>query len=317
MAGKRYNQEQILSIVKEHEEGLSMQDVISKYGVTKTTFSRWRKNVVYKEIEFHIKNNHWDQAIGLAKQLPQKDLVNELQFWQKLGAQVRSSSEVSSSNFIIKDHIDLVLHVSGNVHLPGNFSLDTFDDNKPWIQGRHSIVIDGDLKVDGGIENLCPNSGTWLIVSGGITADYLIGGGSVIEAGSTSEFKYAVIGHYNDGAIYLNGVNCPFLWSEDHILNEIDFDKYPNANDAIEALGQCEIQVKVTDDTEFVLDLIQPKIRKKIEAQMREDYLDEIEEEGDDYIMSMSVFEEYLLYYLFDEEGEPQFEYVFNEIFNE
>ena len=37
MAGKRYNQEQILSIVKEHEEGLSTQDVISKYGVTKTT----------------------------------------------------------------------------------------------------------------------------------------------------------------------------------------------------------------------------------------------------------------------------------------
>ena len=79
IVGKSYNSEQILSIVKEHVEGLSMQDVISKYGATSVTFSRWRKSVVYKEIESHIQNNRWDEAIGLAKQLPQKNLVNELQ----------------------------------------------------------------------------------------------------------------------------------------------------------------------------------------------------------------------------------------------
>ena len=42
MKGKRYSDEQIISILKEHESGVSAQELIRKYGIANGTFYRWK-----------------------------------------------------------------------------------------------------------------------------------------------------------------------------------------------------------------------------------------------------------------------------------
>jgi len=42
MKGKRYTEEQIIGILKEHEAGMPAQDVIRKHGIANGTFYRWK-----------------------------------------------------------------------------------------------------------------------------------------------------------------------------------------------------------------------------------------------------------------------------------
>lgn len=42
MKRKRYSEEQIIKILKEHEAGLSAEDVIRKHGIAHSTFHRWK-----------------------------------------------------------------------------------------------------------------------------------------------------------------------------------------------------------------------------------------------------------------------------------
>lgn len=42
MKGKRYAEEQIIGILKEHEPGMPAQDVIRKHGIANGTFYRWK-----------------------------------------------------------------------------------------------------------------------------------------------------------------------------------------------------------------------------------------------------------------------------------
>jgi putative transposase len=42
MKGKRYTEEQIIGILKEHEAGVPAQDVIRKHGIANGTFYRWK-----------------------------------------------------------------------------------------------------------------------------------------------------------------------------------------------------------------------------------------------------------------------------------
>lgn len=42
MKGKRYTEEQIIGILKEHEAGMPAQDVIRKRGIANGTFYRWK-----------------------------------------------------------------------------------------------------------------------------------------------------------------------------------------------------------------------------------------------------------------------------------
>ena len=42
MKRKRYSEEQIINILKEHEAGLSAEDVIRKHGIAHSTFHRWK-----------------------------------------------------------------------------------------------------------------------------------------------------------------------------------------------------------------------------------------------------------------------------------
>jgi putative transposase len=42
MRRSRYKEEQIIAILKEHQAGLSAQDLCRKYGVSDATFYKWR-----------------------------------------------------------------------------------------------------------------------------------------------------------------------------------------------------------------------------------------------------------------------------------
>jgi len=42
MKGKRYTEEQIIGVLKEHEAGMPAQDVIRKHGIANGTFYRWK-----------------------------------------------------------------------------------------------------------------------------------------------------------------------------------------------------------------------------------------------------------------------------------
>lgn len=42
MKGKRYTEEQIIGILKEHEAGMPAQEVVRKHGIANGTFYRWK-----------------------------------------------------------------------------------------------------------------------------------------------------------------------------------------------------------------------------------------------------------------------------------
>lgn len=42
MKRKRYSEEQIISILKEHEAGMAVRDLVRKYGVSEQSIYRWR-----------------------------------------------------------------------------------------------------------------------------------------------------------------------------------------------------------------------------------------------------------------------------------
>lgn len=42
MKGKHHTEEQIIGILKEHEAGLSAQDLVRKHGISNGTFYRWK-----------------------------------------------------------------------------------------------------------------------------------------------------------------------------------------------------------------------------------------------------------------------------------
>tara|TARA_R110002124_G_scaffold280303_1_gene453506 strand:+ start:143 stop:409 length:267 start_codon:yes stop_codon:yes gene_type:complete len=42
MKGKRYSEEQIIGILKEHEAGMPAQEVVRKHGIANGTFYRWK-----------------------------------------------------------------------------------------------------------------------------------------------------------------------------------------------------------------------------------------------------------------------------------
>ena len=42
MKGKRYTEEQIIGILKEHDAGLSVQDIIRKHGISNGTLYHWK-----------------------------------------------------------------------------------------------------------------------------------------------------------------------------------------------------------------------------------------------------------------------------------
>jgi putative transposase len=42
MKGKRYSQEQIIGILKEHEAGVKVADLVRQHGISEQSFYRWK-----------------------------------------------------------------------------------------------------------------------------------------------------------------------------------------------------------------------------------------------------------------------------------
>ena len=50
MKRKRYTEEQIIGMLKEHEAGLSAEDVVRKHGIAHSTFHRWKSKYSGMEV---------------------------------------------------------------------------------------------------------------------------------------------------------------------------------------------------------------------------------------------------------------------------
>lgn len=50
MKGKRYTEEQIIGILKEHEAGVPAPEVIRKHGIANGTFYRWKSKFAGMEV---------------------------------------------------------------------------------------------------------------------------------------------------------------------------------------------------------------------------------------------------------------------------
>jgi len=127
------------------------------------------------------------------------------------------------------------------VYIDGDLSIDNLD-----LDALHSytdgIIINGDLVVDGGIENFNGDNGAFLIVKGEVLADFVIGGGSEIYLGK-SFINTFTVGHYNHGTLTLSGFSLFFLDS-DHCC-DIGFDFSENKFDLFDEPADIEKFVKI------------------------------------------------------------------------
>ena len=79
-----------------------------------------------------------------------------------------------------------------------------------------ALIIKGNLTVNGGITNTHSSIGAALVVRRNIIADYLIAGGSMISlCGDTLIYSF-VIGHYNDGTLFINNIDTFMEINADH-----------------------------------------------------------------------------------------------------
>jgi len=82
MKRKRYSEEQIIGILKEHESGLSAEDLIRKHGIAHGTFYRWKSKYGGMEVseakrmrELEIENSKLKKL--LAETLLEKTAVED------------------------------------------------------------------------------------------------------------------------------------------------------------------------------------------------------------------------------------------------
>jgi len=107
------------------------------------------------------------------------------------------------------DHYESVIYIDGNINLESLF----LDEMHEYTNG---IIINGDLKVDGGIENYFPDYGPFLIVTGNVLADYVIGAGSEIYLKGESYVQTFTTGYYNHGSVSLRGFSLFLITEEYH-----------------------------------------------------------------------------------------------------
>ena len=83
MKGKRYTEEQIIGILKEHEAGMPAQDVIRKHGIANGTFYRWKSKYGGMEVseakrlrELEAENARLKKL--LAETMPEKTALEDV-----------------------------------------------------------------------------------------------------------------------------------------------------------------------------------------------------------------------------------------------
>jgi putative transposase len=59
MKGKRFTEEQIISILKEHEAGTKVQDLVRKHNVSEQSIYRWKSKYGGMERKAFRPRHHW------------------------------------------------------------------------------------------------------------------------------------------------------------------------------------------------------------------------------------------------------------------
>ena len=121
----------------------------------------------------------------------------------------------------VHDDEGSVIFIDGDLALE-KLDLDAISDSDNNIDG---IIVNGNLSVDGGIENAEGDYGPFLVVTGRTLADYVMGGGSEIYLEKESFIRTFTVGHYNHGILSLKGFSLFFL-NSDHqssaSLNDVE-----------------------------------------------------------------------------------------------
>jgi Leucine-rich repeat (LRR) protein/predicted DNA-binding WGR domain protein len=113
-----------------------------------------------------------------------------------------------------EDEVGDVLLFDGDVVVDGDF-LPTLTNGWGLEEGSFNMVaVRGDLTVKGDIHL---DDDPYLYVTGTTRAESLVGGNAWIRL-HDAEFKYAVIGFYNDGSLHAKKVVTPWVVSFDHDL---------------------------------------------------------------------------------------------------
>lgn len=69
MKRKHYSEEQIIGMLKEHEAGLSAEDVVRKHGIAHSTFHRWKSKYSGLEVSDAKKMRELEAENGRLKKL--------------------------------------------------------------------------------------------------------------------------------------------------------------------------------------------------------------------------------------------------------
>ncbi len=69
MKRKHYSEEQIIGMLKEHEAGLSAEDIVRKHGIAHSTFHRWKSKYSGLEVSDAKKMRELEAENGRLKRL--------------------------------------------------------------------------------------------------------------------------------------------------------------------------------------------------------------------------------------------------------
>ena len=168
----------------------------------------------------------------------------------------------------LKDSVVLVhegdLHLSHNLvldwdgpHSMANFANTIVRQNHlNWEDGKNlqAFIVNGGLTVDGVVLNADMEGGAILVVTGGLKARSLVGGGSEIRIKGPSLLSEAAFGHYNDGVIaFGGGLTVPLYLNSDHDMwidgeKNIEFDFFTFRSGIAEEVDSNEHGEEEEDD---------------------------------------------------------------------
>ena len=76
MKHKRFSEEQIIGILKEHEAGAPMADLVRRYGVSQTSLYRWRSKYGGMEVSEAKRLRHLESENGKLKHLLAEAMID-------------------------------------------------------------------------------------------------------------------------------------------------------------------------------------------------------------------------------------------------
>lgn len=104
----------------------------------------------------------------------------------------------------------------GDLHVDGPLWMDF--EKESWGGARHKgMIVTGNLSVAGNILNTNYSGGPFLVVLGDVSAQNILSGGAMFHIVGGTTVADAIIGHYNDGSLIIDGpVKARLVINDDH-----------------------------------------------------------------------------------------------------